>query len=189
MARTKEFDPDAALGAAMDLFWLKGYEATSMQDLVDTLGIGRGSIYATFGSKHELYLLALDRYAELSDGRAMEQFSRPGPVLPAVREFVEDILADSLADSRGCLFTNTAVECPHDRVIARRVESNWDGLEAVIASALTRARNQGELSEGRDPRALARFVVTLMQGLRVLAKAPDERRMRDAVDQALTLLS
>jgi TetR/AcrR family transcriptional repressor of nem operon len=81
------------------------------------------------------------------------------------------------------------VECPGDRVIARRVESNWDGLETVIASALMRARDQGELSEGKDPRALARFLVTFMQGLRVLAKVPDERRMRDAVDQALTLLS
>jgi TetR/AcrR family transcriptional regulator, transcriptional repressor for nem operon len=188
MARTKEFDPDAALRAAMDLFWRKGYEATSMQDLVDHLGIGRGSIYATFGSKHELYLLALDRYAEESGGRALEQFSQPGPVLPAVRAFVQSVLADSLVERRGCLITNTAVECPEDRVVARRVESNWDGLETAIAGALTRARNQGELPAGKDPRALARFIVTLLQGLRVLAKVPDERRMRDAVDQALTLL-
>lgn len=188
MARTKEFDPDVALRAAMNLFWRKGYEATSMQDLVDHLGLGRGSIYATFGSKHELYLLALDRYAEDLDSRALDQFSRPGPALPAVREFVEAFLADALADNRGCLVTNTAVECPRDRAIARRVESNWDGLETVLAGALTRARNQGELADGKDPRALARFLVTFVQGLRVLAKVPDERRMRDAVDQALALL-
>jgi TetR/AcrR family transcriptional repressor of nem operon len=189
VARTKEFDPDVALRAAMDLFWRKGYEATSMQDIVDHLGIGRGSIYDTFGSKHELYLLALDRYAEEMDGRALDQFSQAGPVLPAVREFVEALLGEALADSRGCLVTNTAVECPHDRLIARRVESNWNGLETTLAGALTRARNQGELAEGKDPRALARFLVTFVQGLRVLAKVPDERRMRDAVDQALALLA
>jgi TetR/AcrR family transcriptional repressor of nem operon len=189
VARTKEFDPDVALRAAMDLFWRKGYEVTSMQDLVDCLGIGRGSIYATFGSKHELYLMALDRYAAESGDRALETLSRSGPVLPAVRAFVEDLLADALTDRKGCLVTNTAVECADDRVVARRVESNWDGLETVLASALTRARNQGELSEGKDPRALARFLVTFVQGLRVLAKVPDERRMRDAVDQALTLLA
>jgi len=99
VARTKEFDPDSALRAAMDLFWRKGYEATSMQDLVDGLGIGRGSIYATFGSKHELYLRALDRYAEQSDVRALDRLSRSGPALPVVREFVRAFLADALTEA------------------------------------------------------------------------------------------
>jgi TetR/AcrR family transcriptional repressor of nem operon len=189
VARTKEFDEDVALRAAMDLFWRKGFEATSMQDLVDHLGIGRGSIYATFGSKHELYLLALDRYGELSGDRALELLSGPGPALPAVRAYIEGFLSDALADRKGCLVTNTAVECPRDQPMARRVESNWDGLETAIAGTLMRARAQGELAEDRDPRALARFLVTFVQGLKVLAKVPDERRMRDAVDQALTLLA
>ncbi|MFL6121887.1 TetR/AcrR family transcriptional regulator [Actinophytocola sp.] len=188
MARTKEFDPDVALRAAMDLFWRKGYEATSMQDIVDHLGIGRGSIYATFGSKHELYLRALDRYTERFDGRALDQLSRSGPALPAVREFVRLFLVEALADPRGCLVTNTAVECPQDQPSARRVEFSWNGLETALAGALTRARNQDELAAGKDPRALARFLVTFLQGLRVMAKVPDERRMRDAVDQALTVL-
>lgn len=188
MARTKEFDPDVVIRAAMDLFWRKGYETTSMQDLVDHLGIGRGSIYATFGSKHDLFLLALDRYAEESGDGVLERFGRPGPVLPAVREFVRVVLDEALTEQKGCLITNTAVECAADRPIARRVESTWDGLETAIAGALVRARGQGELAADRDPRALARFLVTLMQGLKVMAKVPDERRMRDAVDQALTLL-
>lgn len=188
MARTKEFDPDVALRAAMDLFWHKGYEATSMQDLVDHLGIGRGSIYATFGSKHELYLRALDRYAERFDGRALDLLSRSGPALPVVRDFIRAFLDEALTDRRGCLVTNTAVECPRDAPVARRVEFSWNGLETALAGALTRARDQGELAEGKDPHALARFLVTFVQGLRVMAKVPDERRMRDAVDQALTLL-
>lgn len=189
MARTKEFDEDVALRAAMDLFWRKGYEATSMQDLVDHLGIGRGSIYATFGSKHELYLRALDRYEEASGARTLELLSGPGPALPAVRAYLEAFLAEALTDRKGCLVTNTAVECPHDQSMARRVESNWNGLETAIAGTLTRARAQGELAADRDPRALARFLVTFVQGLKVLAKVPDERRMRDAVDQALALLA
>ncbi|GAB3438847.1 TetR/AcrR family transcriptional regulator [Actinophytocola sediminis] len=189
MARTKEFDQDVVLRAAMDLFWRNGYEATSMQDLVDHLGIGRGSIYATFGSKHELYLLALDRYAEERGGDTLTELSQPGPVLPAVRELVRAFLDESLTDRRGCLVTNTAVECATvDREIARRVESNWDGLETAIAGALIRARSQGELPEDKDPRALARFLITLIQGLKVMAKLPDARRLRDAVDQALSLL-
>ncbi|MDQ3790525.1 MAG: TetR family transcriptional regulator C-terminal domain-containing protein, partial [Actinomycetota bacterium] len=108
--------------------------------------------------------------------------------LPAVRDFITGFMTDALAERKGCLVTNTAVECPHDRSMARRVESNWDGLETVIAGALTRARAQGELAEDKDPRVLARFLVTFVQGLKVMAKVPDERRMRDAVDQALSLL-
>jgi TetR/AcrR family transcriptional repressor of nem operon len=189
VARTKEFDPDVALRAAMDLFWQQGYEATSMQDLVDHLGIGRASVYATFGSKHELYLLALDRYARESGDRALELLSQPGPALPAVRALVEGFLAESLTDGKGCFVTNTATECPRDPPMARKVESSWDGLETLIAGALTRARHQGELTEDKDPRALARFLVIIAQGLKVMARIPDERRMRDAVDQALTLLA
>jgi TetR/AcrR family transcriptional regulator, transcriptional repressor for nem operon len=189
MARTKEFDPDVVLRAAMDLFWRKGYEATSMQDLVDHLGIGRGSIYATFGSKHELYLRALDRYTAESDGQVLAGLAEPGPALPAVRAFLEGFLTQALTDRRGCLVTNTAVECPDDGPSVKRVEASWEYLESAIAAALTRARDQGELSADKDPRALARFLVTFAQGLKVMSKVPDERRMRDAVAQALTLLS
>jgi TetR/AcrR family transcriptional repressor of nem operon len=97
------------------------------------------------------------------------------------------VAEEAMTEQKGCLITNTAVECATDRAIARRVESNWDGLETALTGALVRARAQDELSG--DPRALARFLVTLMQGIKVTAKVPDERRMRDAVDQALTLLA
>jgi TetR/AcrR family transcriptional repressor of nem operon len=191
VARSKEFDPDVAVRAAMELFWRKGYEATSMQDLVDHLGVGRGSIYGTFGSKHELYLLALDRYAEQTGDDVLEQFSQGGSALTAVRALVRSFAEHALSDTerKGCLVTNTAVEClPGDVGLTRRVESSLDGLETAIAGALVRARNQGDLAEDKNPRALARFIVTLIQGLKVMAKVPDPRRMRDAVDQALTLL-
>ncbi|MFT7839525.1 TetR/AcrR family transcriptional regulator [Saccharothrix sp. BKS2] len=191
MARTKEFDPDAALRAALDLFWRKGYEATSVQDLVDHLGIGRASLYATFGTKHELYLRALDRYCEETVGRSAYLLSPAGPALPAVRALIRSFAEDALTDPdrRGCFVTNTAVEClPHDEAAGRRVDTGLNGLESAIAGALVRARDQGELGADRDPHSLARFLVTLVQGLRVIAKRPDPRRLRDAVDHALSLL-
>lgn len=192
MARSKEFDPQTALRAALELFWRRGYEATSMADLVEALGIGRASVYATFGSKHELYLLALRRYGELCDPRLLEELSQPGPALPAVRavvtRFAEEAAGDELR--RGCFITNTAVElAPHDRAAARRVEASWDHLETGLASALLRARAQGELPAGRDPQALARMLLVLLQGMRVVGKAGgDPERPRDAAAQALTLL-
>lgn len=192
MARTKEFDPDAALRAALDLFWERGYEATSMADLVEHLGVARASIYATFGKKHDLYLKALDRYGELVDPHLLRDLSQPGPALPAVRALVERYASEAGDDSgrRGCFIVNTAVEvAPHDRQAARRVAASWDYLEAALTSALIRAQAQGELAPGRDPRALARLLLVLLQGIRVVGKVSAEpRRLRDAATQALALL-
>lgn len=193
MARTKEFDPDAALQSALELFWQRGYEATSMADLVEHLGIGRASIYATFGNKHELYLKALDRYGENADPGLLRELSQPGAALPAVRALVRRFAAEAGTDGRrlaGCFVTNTAAELgARDAVAARRVEASWAYLETLLHSALVRAHAQNELPADRDPRALARMLLVLMQGLRVVGKASDDPgRVRDAAEQALTLL-
>ncbi|MER6115881.1 TetR/AcrR family transcriptional regulator [Streptomyces sp. NPDC001743] len=193
MARTKEFDPDAVLQSALELFWRRGYEATSIADLVEHLGIGRASIYATFGNKHELYLKAMDRYSQGRDPHLLAELSQPGPALPAVRTVVRRFAAEAASpESRlnGCLITNTAAElAPHDRAAARRVELSWEHLEVLLHSALVRAQAQGELPGSRDPRALARMLLVLLQGVRVVGKASsDAARVRDAAEQALTLL-
>jgi TetR/AcrR family transcriptional repressor of nem operon len=193
MARTKEFDSDAALQSALELFWRRGYEATSMADLVAHLGIGRASVYATFGTKHELYLKALDRYGETHQPLLLRELSQPGPALPAVRAVVRRFTAEATDERRrgyGCLVTNTAAElAPHDPAAARRVELSWEHLETLLQSALVRAQAQGELPAGRDPSALARMLLVLLQGVRVVGKAsPDPARLRDAAEQALTLL-
>lgn len=193
VARTKEFDPDAALQSALELFWRRGYEATSMADLVEHLGVGRASIYATFGNKHELYLKALDRYRETRDPLLLRELSQPGPALPAVRTVIRRFATEAATEERrltGCFVTNTAAElAPHDTAAARRVEHSWDHIETLLHSALVRAQAQGELPEDRDPRTLARMLLVLMQGLRVVGKAStDPSRVRDAAEQALTLL-
>lgn len=192
MARVKEFDPEAALDAALELFWQQGYEATSVADLVEHLGIGRASLYDTFGSKHELYLKALRRYLQTRNPDPIALLSRPGPVLPAVRALVEQYAEEAACDRlrRGCLLVNAAVErLPGDPEVARVVSFSWDALEVALTSALTRAQAQGELPGDRDPRALARFLLVVLQGLRVVGKgAPDPERLRDAARQALRLL-
>ncbi|MCT4352799.1 TetR/AcrR family transcriptional regulator [Streptomyces sp. Je 1-79] len=193
MARTKEFDPDAALQAALELFWARGYEATTMAHLVEALGIGRASIYATFGNKHALYVKALDRYLRSRDRLMVEELSAPGPALPPVRTLIRRFAAEAAADESrlsGCLVTNSAAELgPHDEVVARRVELSWEQIETLLHASLVRARAQGELPADRDPRALARMLLVLAQGLRVVGKASsDPARVRDAAEQALTLL-
>lgn len=192
MARSKEFDPDAVLQKALELFWERGYEATSMSDLVEHLGIARASIYATFGGKHDLYVKALDRYLRARDPDFVEALSQPGPALPAVRSLVETYAEASLLDERrrGCMVVNAATELmARDAEVARRVEASFDHLETALTSALTRARAQGEISADKDPRALARLLLVVMQGIRVLGRAhPDAGRIRDAAAQALAAL-
>lgn len=192
MARTKEFDPDVVLDRALEVFWERGYEATSMADLVARLGIARASIYGTFGGKRALYLKALDRYAGTRDAAVVAALSQPGPALPAVRALIRQYADESVRDDRrGCLVVNTAVELGgRDPAAARAVEASWTTLEVALSSALTRSAAQGELTGDRDPRSLARLLLVLLQGMRVMGRTPtDPGRLRDAADQALALLN
>jgi TetR/AcrR family transcriptional repressor of nem operon len=192
MARPKEFDPDAAVDAAMRLFWARGYEATSVEDLLGALGIGRQSMYATFGSKHRLYCLALDRYRELNAAVLLAALAEDGPVLPKLHGLLHAVADDALADPerRGCFLVNAAMErVPADADTAGRIGATFDALEDGIAAALARAQSSGEVTSSRPARELAAFLVTAIQGLRVVGKTtPDRRRLDDAVRVALDVL-
>lgn len=193
MSRVKEFDVDTACEAALTLFWRQGFEATSVNDLVAHLGVAKASLYATFGTKHQLYLTALKRYVARADARVMADLARPGPALPAVRgligRYVAEILGDD--DQVGCFVVNAAMELlPRDAEVARLVERSWDTLEVSLTLALERAKAQHELGEDSDPPALAGFLLTVLQGLRVLGKGSDaEARVRAASTQALRVLA
>lgn len=192
MARTKEFDPDVALTAALDVFWRQGYAATSMDDLARQLGLGKQSIYATFGNKRELYLRALERYRAVNSADLVELLAGADPVLPAIRgvlmSFVDEALLDE--DRRGCFLVNCAMErVPHDERAAREVRTAFDTVEDALTDALIRAQAGGEVPDDRSPRTLARFLLTSIQGLRVIGKTTPERaRMADAVDTVMAAL-
>ncbi|GAA4105545.1 helix-turn-helix domain-containing protein [Actinomadura miaoliensis] len=192
MGRTREFDVDAAVADAMELFWRRGYAATSIQDLVAATGIGRGSLYAAFGSKDGLYEAALRRYAEESLGRMRERLERDEPVRVVLRDLLLELVDDTVADParRGCLMTNTAVErLPGDPLAGRVVGRAFDLLAELVAAALRRGRERGELPPDADVTALADFLVTTIQGLRVQGKAgADRRRLSAVVDTALGAL-
>jgi len=188
MPRLKEFNPDVALGRAMELFWRQGYEATSIGDLVAHLGIAKASLYATFGGKHDLYLAALDRYISHPDPDPVEVLAGPGPVLPAIQTLL-DIYAAPWPDERpaGCMVVVAAVECgPDDLAVRGRLERSWTTSEVALTSALIRARAQGEVRADADPASLARFLLVLMQGIQVVKSSPEGvRRARDAARHAL----
>ncbi|MER6317081.1 TetR/AcrR family transcriptional regulator [Streptomyces sp. NPDC001581] len=178
----------------MELFRRQGYEATSIQDLVDALGINRSSMYAAYGSKHDLYLKALDLYCAVEADRARQNLaeSDEGPALPVLRSsllsYVESALADPLRG--GCMVTHGVLErLPGDAKAAERLGGALGSLEEAFAYLLLRARAAGELAPGTDTRSTARLLVTLTQGLRVMERAADRACLTQVVDEALKGLS
>jgi TetR/AcrR family transcriptional repressor of nem operon len=183
MPRTKEFDRDAALERAMQVFWGKGYAATSLDDLLKAMGIGRQSLYDTFGGKRELFDAALERYTDRSHEtrRCLATSASPKK---AIREVFEAILREPEAQQkRGCLGIQTTLElAPNDPVIARRIAAAQRKVEDSFHAALERAKELGELPRGKDTRALARFLTGALQGLRVAAATePRGAILRDIV--------
>ncbi|MBI3604164.1 MAG: TetR/AcrR family transcriptional regulator [Nitrospirae bacterium] len=193
MARPKEFNPDEALDKAMHVFWHKGYEATSMEDLLSAMDINRGSLYATFGGKRELFLKAMDRYcAGGGIGSRISILNQPGPALPLIRQFIGAMLGFGLSDPqrRGCLITNTVMElAPHEKDIGKKLSERIQMLEDAFFKLLARAKQEGELAKDKDPRALARVLVTMMQGTIVMIKAGTPADVvRQTSETALSIL-
>jgi TetR/AcrR family transcriptional regulator, transcriptional repressor for nem operon len=186
MARTKAFDPDAALERAMQAFWTRGYAATSTQDLVDALGINRSSLYGTFHSKDELYRRALQLYTEVDEPWSKALVEGSGPFRERLREALLAAVADDLDPdrSRGCFIGNAAVErAAVDERVRRLVAAGFGNVRGVFAAALVRARDDGELPAGADIEARATLLLTTFEGLRVMAKgARDRAQIEQAVD-------
>jgi TetR/AcrR family transcriptional regulator, transcriptional repressor for nem operon len=192
VARTKEFEPEMALDSAMDLFWRRGYEATSVHDLLAEMGIGRGSMYDTFGDKRALFLAALDRFEESRVSRADEILEGSASAVEGIRRLFETTIEGlvSYEPRRGCLLANTAVElAPHDEEVAARISRYVRHTEDAFERALVRGRATGEIPADRDPKALARFLVSTLHGVRVLARAGVDRAvLDDSVRMALEVL-
>jgi TetR/AcrR family transcriptional regulator, transcriptional repressor for nem operon len=192
MARTKEFEPEAALTKAMDLFWRRGYEATSVQDLLLEMGIGRGSMYDTFGDKRALFLAALDRFEESRVSRADEILDNSASATEGIKNLFESTIEGlvSYEPRRGCLLANTAVElAPHDEEVAARISRYVGRTEEAFERTLVRGQARGEIPADKDPKALARFLVSTLHGVRVLARAGVDRAvLDDSVRTALEVL-
>ena len=192
MPRPKEFDPEAILDQAVDVFWARGYEGTSIQDLVDALGINRSSLYATFGDKHDLYLAALQRYGQNALGRVTKTLSGPGPVHQAISDLFDAAVTpvEQNEDRRGCLICNAAVEqAPRDPAIEAEVKADFKFIEDGFAKALDRAKAAGEIDARSDATAIAKYLTTNYMGLRVMAKAGhDPASLRDVANVTLSIL-
>lgn len=189
MARSKEFDPDAAVAAAMDLFWANGYAATTPADLVEHLGIGRGSLYNAFHSKGALYRRALHHYRDATTLLLRAALDAPGTPGQRLRRAVGLVVASASTedDRRGCLVTNAAIEtAPRDPEVADVITGVLEAQVGQFRAVIVEGQARGEIDPDRDPGDLARFLVTFLNGVRVMQRAgADPGALRPLADLAV----
>ncbi len=192
MARPREFDTDAALECAMQLFWAKGYEATSLDDLCAATGLSRSSFYAAFGSKKNILLKTVGRYSEQRKPHLDKVLAQPVPVRDAfaslAAQFIDQIVAGP--GRRGCFLGNCAAELPRsERAVLTKVRDGLAVTEASFLDALVRAQARGELAASADALALARYLTAAFQGLRLMGKVnPDRVVLNDIAHTMLRCL-
>jgi TetR/AcrR family transcriptional repressor of nem operon len=192
MARPREFDEVTALEAAIECFWQRGYEATSVRDLADRMGISAPSLYNAYGDKHALFVQALERYLDHSTRARIKRLEESLPPKQAVRRFIEEIIARSVNDRerRGCFLINSALEvAPHDRELGALIAERLAEIEAFFYRSIKAAQGEGAVPRDRVAKDIARLLLGVLLGIRVLARSKPERALLEGVARpALALL-
>ena len=192
MARPREFDETAVLDAAIQCFWAKGYEATSMRDLADEMGITGASLYNAFGDKRALYRRALDRYIAGSFGERAGRIENALPPREAIGAFFREIIARSLGDKsrKGCMLVNSALElAPHDKEFERVVADVLVRVEGLFFRLIQAGQKDGTITTSQTASDLSRLLLSVFLGIRVLARARPERELFEGIARpALALL-
>ena len=171
MSRPKQFNPEIAMQEALETFWERGYAATSVNDLLEEMGLNRGSLYGTFGDKKQLFLSVLDKYYEQSAERIRELLERPGAsARQSLRTLIEHVAEDCCGEKgrRGCLAAKAAMElAPHDKDVAAWLKRFHRRNVAMIAKTIARGQRAGEISRRLHANDAARFILNAMAGMRV----------------------
>ncbi|MFJ7231396.1 TetR/AcrR family transcriptional regulator [Streptomyces tendae] len=194
MARTgrpREFDKERTLERALELFWSRGYGATSIQDLVDALAVERGSLYGAFGDKRRFYLEAVRLYWQVYE-RHLTAALDTSPLLPGLREILThpvrlDELVSDLGAPQGCLIGNTTAELvPQDSEATEIVTRSHRRFTDIVAAALRRAQAAGEVTDASSPEAQAQLLLYIVQGLSLVSRAGlDRTAALAAIDAAV----
>jgi AcrR family transcriptional regulator len=191
-ARPREFKDTTVIDAAMEVFWEHGFEGSSTEKLCERTGLGRGSLYNAFGSKHALYEKALERYQELGIEIQVEVLEQSGPVKDRLRALmVWGIDQDFDGEKRrGCLSINAAIERgARDAAVARLVGGHVGRLEQALCHVIAVGQRSGEIASKRPALELARAFLSSFYGLRVLGKVVEDRRiLEDVVEGTLAAL-
>lgn len=190
--RPREFDIDEAVESAMQVFWSRGYHATSLVDLIDGTGLSRGSLYKAFGDKRGLFIAALQRYIATAEERFSSRLQKSAPVKTGIRDLLMYFAELSCAHDgqRGCLVLATAIEmAPHDAEVTGYVQAIYDQMYRALVKAIQHGQRNGEISAAIDAQATARLILCITNGMRVLGKTGvSAKEINAVVDTAMKLL-
>jgi TetR/AcrR family transcriptional repressor of nem operon len=192
MPRVKLFSEEEALEKAMMIFWKKGYHDTSIQDLVDNLGINRASLYDTFGGKKKLFDSVFEYYRKSGNEGLREVLNSQANVKETFRMIFRHVIEGDMADpdNKGCLVANTTTELlPHDSELTSVIARHKESVEKIFYDFLLLGVESGEISAEKDLKTMATLLYTLLTGLRVTGKTrPDQKESMASVDAVLSLL-
>lgn len=187
----KQFDVQIALSKAMKVFWEHGYEATSLSELLKNMGIGKKSLYDTFGNKQSLFLKALEHYAQTNLRDMRDRLAAEGSPLGNLKQLLHDWQEmHSQPGSCGCMLgTNIADFNTEDGAIAQIMRAYLQQVEDAFAATLSRAQAAGEISPGANPRNLARLLVCTTQGIALVGRVMDSgTTLEGGVEATISLL-
>jgi TetR/AcrR family transcriptional repressor of nem operon len=192
MARPREFDEDTVLDAAVQGFWAQGYEATSVRDLAQRMGMTGASLYNAFGDKRALYRRALDRYVEQGVADRIRRCDAMDDPRAAIGAFFDEIVQRSLADPhcRGCMLVNSALEAvPEQPGTTDNVAAAFVGIEGFFLRCVQAGQARGSITTAQPAEDLARLLLATLLGVRVMARArPEKQLLEGMVRPALALL-
>lgn len=191
MGRSREFDENVVLQKAMELFWKQGYEKTSLNDLVEHMGIHRRSLYDTFGDKHTLFLKAVDFYEELIRNKIHDGVLRAETVKQAI-QFIFDFIIEGYEDKQwGCLIVNSATELAQmDKEIKERAERTFMQTEQLFVELIRKGQQTGEFSSDYDAESLSEIFQNTLIGIRVqLRMSANKEKLHRIADFSTGLLN
>ena len=192
MVRPRTFEEASALDAAIGCFWRRGYEATSVRELASAMGIGGPSLYNAFVDKRTLFVRALERYMDCGARERMARLEKTLPPKTAIRRFIGEVIERSVddPDRRGCFLINSALEvAPHDPELGAEIARRLGEIEGFFRRAIKAGQASGEIRAERAARDLARLLLGVLLGIRVLARSKPERALLEGVARpALALL-
>lgn len=184
--RSKDFNEDEILIKAINIFWEKGYNATSMHDLIDGLGIGRSSIYHAFGDKHNLFVRALELYQLQGTAKIKDILDNASTLKSALETLMDGVINEILLNAcpKGCFKVNTEVEVAAQDEVVNKIVYNDDLIvEDALYKAFKKGQENGEITGSKDPLALARFFCNTISGMRVYAKFRTERQFFEDISK------
>ncbi|MBL4684693.1 MAG: helix-turn-helix transcriptional regulator [Nannocystaceae bacterium] len=179
LGRPLQFDPDVAVDAAMQLFWRKGYESTSLRDLLAAMDLSKSSFYQAFESKDALFLRCLEHYEATGAGQMREDLRQAESGWAFLGNWLSAAAHDMRGRDgrRGCMLVNTAGEFGQsDTRIASQVSTNFAAVAEILTRAIRMAQREGEVPKNKDPATLATYLISSMSGLRTLVKSGADRK-------------